>query len=159
MYEVVWNRFLPASLSLLLLAPSVDDDEEVRNEDSDDINLTKRKGKRIRDITRYEIGVTFVPFLLGCIGSTLGCLTSYFLCWLGKDNIHRVHKHNPMLRGKKHHIFRPGRLLLQPTEAAVAAGCLLSSYIGGSTNYFQTARMIARDGDLDATVGAEGVIK
>ena len=33
------------------------------------------------------------------------------------------------------------------------------TYIGGSTNYFQTARMIARDGDLDATSGAEGVIK
>ena len=52
-------------------------------------------------------------------------------------------------------------MLLQPTEAAVAAGAVLASYIGGSMNYFATAKMIAVDQGLsaDAKIGAVEVLK
>jgi len=167
LYEMCWTRFLPASLSLLLLAPTDDDQDQAAEahqevlgvNDVVEDNATSKKRKRVRDRTREEILAMSIPFLLGCLGSIVGCLLSYFFCWLGKDNAHRPHKY--VLTGRRHYFFRPGRMLLEPNEAAVAAGCLLSSYIGGSTNYFATARIIAGDQDLsaDANVGAQGVIE
>ena len=156
LYEICWTRFLPASLSLLLLAPSLD---EQTHQEARDVEGSTKTRERTRDNAKDEIMAMAIPFLLGCLGSILGCLLSYFYCWLGKDNTHRVHKY--ILPGRKHLFFQPGRMLLEPTEAAVAAGCLLSSYIGGSMNYFATARMIARDQDLsvDANAGAQGVIQ
>ena len=157
-YEIVWTRILPASLSLLLITPSSANNGEEATRGSSYNNMN-RKRKRTRDIAKNEILQMTIPFLLGCIGSILGCLSSYLYCWLGKDNIHRFHKH--ILPGRKHYFFTPGHLLFEPTEAAVAAGCLLSSYIGGSTNYFATAWAIANDQSLhpDAHSSAEEVLQ
>ena len=120
-----WTKFLPASLSLLLLAPSIDEEICQEPRDIDDISGFTRTRKRTKDNDKYEIMAMSIPFLLGWLGSILGCLLSYFYCWLGKDNRHRAHKH--ILPGRKCFLFQPGCLLLEPTEATVAQGvcCLL----------------------------------
>ena len=157
LYEICWTRFLPASLSLLLLAPSAD--RETALPENKYRSRWSRYRKRTSYNTRNEIARMSIPFLLGCAGSILGCLLSYLFCWLGKDNIHRPHQR--ILPGRKHYFWKPGHLLLQPTEAAVAAGAVLASYIGGSMNYFATAKMIAVDQGLsaDAKIGAVEVLK
>ena len=123
-YELCWTKFLPASLALLLLAPTIPEEEQGKV----DMN-TSTGASRTRDAAREEIGAVSVPFVIGCLGSILGCLVSYFISLLGKENRNRIHSH--ILTGRKHFFWLPGHLLLQPTEAAVAAGCLCSSYIGG----------------------------
>jgi uncharacterized membrane protein len=154
-YDICWKWCLPASLSLLLLSPTdtvqmADNKSNCRKTNSKNIvkATSKVRRSRVRDAARREIMALSVPFFIGCIGSILGCLLSYVFCWLGRNNQVRVHKH--ILRGRKHFLFQPGKLLYEPSEAAVAAGCLISSYIGGSLNYLASAKIIA---------GAEGRTK
>ncbi len=129
LYDICWNRLLPASLALSLLSPSFEKDDC-------DSSVRKRTSKFVK----REIFTVSIPFILGCIGSVLGCLLSFFYCWLGKDNYIRVHKR--IFQGRKHFLLTPGHLLLEPRMAAVATGCLISSYIGGSYNYFDAARIL-----------------
>jgi len=151
-YDICWKWCLPASLSLLLVSPIVEEKDTVQMADNKSNcrkttsnNIVKAASKvrrsRVRDAARREIMALSVPFFIGCIGSILGCLLSYTFCWLGRNNQVRVHKH--ILRGRKHYLFQPGKLLYEPSEAAVAAGCLISSYIGGSLNYLASAKIIA----------------
>ena len=148
-YDLCWKWCLPASLSLLLLSPTVEEKDTVYLNGAASNNLVKARSKarrnRVRDSTRREIVAVSVPFFIGSIGSILGCLLSFFFCWLGRNN--QVQAHTHILRGRKHYLFQPGKLLYEPSEAAVAAGCLISSYIGGSLNYLASAKIIA---------GAEG---
>lgn len=141
-YDICW-KCLPASLSLLLLSPIVEDnDEDATTPNSNKIMKILRKS-RVRDATRKEIMAVSIPFLIGCIGSILGCILSFFYCWLGRNNHIRAHKR--IFAGRHHYLFQPGKLLYEPSEAAVAAGCLISSYIGGSLNYFASAKIIASE--------------
>ena len=148
-YDICWKWCLPASLSLLLLSPIVEEKDTVYNGEREtsrrETARSKARRSSVRDSARREIIAVSVPFFIGCIGSILGCLLSYVFCWLGRNNQVRVHKH--ILRGRQHYLFQPGKLLYEPSEAAVAAGCLISSYIGGSLNYLASAKIIA---------GAEG---
>ena len=160
LYELVWTRFLPASLSFLLLSPTREENKysEVEPDGgiggSVDVEAKTRTGVAAKD----EIIAVSIPFIVGCMGSILGCVLSYFYCWLGKDNDFRVHRH--ILTGRKHFFWQPGHLLLDPAAAAVAAGCLSSNYIGGPVNYFASARIIANDAELPgfANVGASEVL-
>lgn len=129
LYDMCWNRLLPASLALSLLSPSFE---------KDDCNSAVKK--HTSKYARREIFTVSIPFIMGCIGSVLGCLLSFFYCWLGKDNYIRVHKR--IFQGRNHFFLTPGHLLLEPRMAAVATGCLISSYIGGSYNYFDAARIL-----------------
>lgn len=150
-YDICW-KCLPASLSLLLLSPIVEDNEDATAPNSNRMNITK---SRVRDATRKEIMAVSIPFFIGCIGSILGCILSFFYCWLGRNNQLQAHKR--IFAGRYHFGFQPGKLLLEPSEAAVAAGCLISSYIGGSLNYFASAKIIA-SGTI-AKDAASGVLR
>lgn len=153
-YDICW-KCLPASLSLLLLSPIVEDnDEDATTPNSNKIMKILRK-IRVRDATRKEIMAVSIPFLIGCIGSILGCILSFFYCWLGRNNHIRAHKR--IFAGRHHYLFQPGKLLYEPSEAAVAAGCLISSYIGGSLNYFASAKIIASE--TIAKDAASGVLR
>ncbi len=159
-YDICWKWCLPASLSLLLLSPIVKEHDTISNPGEEASNnivnaTSKTRRSRVRDAARREILAVSIPFFIGCIGSILGCLLSYFFCWLGRNNQVRVHTH--ILRGRKHYLFQPGKLLYGPSEAAVAAGCLISSYIGGSLNYLASAKIIASV-DGRSEVAATGVL-
>ena len=128
LYDFCWTGFLPASLAFLLLAP-----------------LSPEEMKK--DSTRETVAALSVPFVIGSIGSMLGCAIAFFICFLGADN------HARIMRGRKHVAF--GRLLLNPKEAAVTAGCVCASYIGGSYNFFAAARIIcAKFGDDGGMLGS-----
>ena len=154
LYEICWTRFLPASLALSILSHSMQN--EYFLESSALFNQTVSPG--ISRLAKEEVLAVSIPFILGCIGSILGCLLSYYYNWLGKDNNTRVHKR--IFPGKKHYFWKPGHLLMKREEAAVAAGCLISSYIGGSFNYFDSARIIAVDTRLPgfANPAARGML-
>jgi len=84
-----------------------------------------RNGPSKNDSTHIQqsISAVSVPFAIGSVGSILGCLLSFVLS-LFATNV--------------------GRWSLPPIEAAVAAGCLCSSYIGGTVNLFATARIVGQ---------------
>lgn len=67
-----------------------------------------------------------VAFIVGCLGSILGCFGSFWAC---------------------RRQLRPSVFFLSPQQAALAAGCLCASYIGGSVNFFATARIITSTGN------------
>lgn len=144
--ELCWTRLLPASLSLWLVASTVEDES---------IDTSSQHG------TLNEIVAVSIPFAIGCIGSILGCLLSFTCCCVSRHNASRVHKR--ILPGRQHFFMTPGHLLLSPAEAAVAAGCLCSSYIGGPWNYFASMRILANDESLplfakDAVRGVLGYV-
>ena len=147
LYELCWTKLLPASLALLLLTPNVQTDEE------DSIATTTTSTS---DAAKEEIGAVSVPFVIGCLGSVLGCLVAFLVSVLGRENTNRTHSH--ILKGRRHFFWLPGHLLLKPSEAAVAAGCLCASYIGGSANYFSCARIISSSVDIPDYDGASGVL-
>jgi len=103
MYDTAWKTFLPASLALLLIAGGTE--EKGTNSNSSIILWTKV----------YAVGVAFA---IACLGSLVGCMTSYYV------------------------VSCRSLALLPPDMAALAAGCLCASYIGGSVNLFATARIV-----------------
>ena len=113
LYDVCWTKLLPASLALMLISGFDIENESDRNgpSKSDSIQI------------KQSISAVSVPFVIGSIGSILGCLLSFVLS-LFATNV--------------------GRWSLPPIEAAVAAGCLCSSYIGGTVNLFATARIVGQ---------------
>lgn len=156
-YEMCWTKFLPLSLALVLLAPQKEENHRglVSGQRPERSSLL---GGGEDKTTKEMIGVVGVPFAIGSIGSVVGCIVSFIVCLLGANNPNRVHSR--ILHGRKHFFWNPGHLLLLPAEAAVGAGCLCASYIGGSVNFFATARIIASDvkfpnGD-DGAVGMLG---
>jgi hypothetical protein len=131
-HDLCWSRLLPASLSLWLIASTV----------QEEFVDTSSRG----DDTLSEIIAVSIPFALGCIGSMLGCLLSFVFCFCSRNNAVRVHQH--IFPGRQHFFLTPGHLVLNPAEAAVAAGCLCSAYIGGPWNYFTTMRILENDDTL-----------
>ena len=130
-FELCWTKLLPASLSLWLVASTVE---------------AETRETPPKEDTWDELRAVSIPFLIGCIGSVLGCLVAFTDCYIGRNNAARGHKH--FLSGRQHFFFRPGHLLLSPVEAAITAGCLCSAYIGGPWNYFTTMRILANDDSL-----------
>jgi len=64
-----------------------------------------------------------IPFIIGSLGSIIGCIISATVLKGGSDSASIF-----QMRSKNH--------------AIIAAGCLVSSYIGGSVNFFATANII-----------------
>ena len=153
-YDICW-KCLPASLSLLLLSPIVEEKGTVQTADIKSSRKNTTSNDKVKAAARREITAVSIPFFIGCIGSILGCLLSYLFCWLGRHNQVRLHKH--IWVGRNHYLFQPGKLLYEPSEAAVAAGCLISSYIGGSLNYLASAKIIA-SAEGRSKVAATGVL-
>ena len=118
-YDLCWNMFLPGSLALLLLAfRSPTNSDSPRSATSDD-------GKEFS--VSKSIQIVALPFIISSIGSLIGCFTSYAVWtkWLGRsaggDN---------------------SRWGLSLFDARVATACLSASFVGGSVNFFATARLI-----------------
>jgi hypothetical protein len=145
-HELCWSVLLPASLSLWLVASTIEEE-----------NRDSFPGDDVMD----EVFAVSIPFFIGCIGSVLGTFLSYAYCCVGRNNATRTHK--LILSGRQHFFLRPGHLLLSPAEAAVAAGCLCSAFIGGPWNYFASMRILENDESLpsfarDAVRGVLGYV-
>ena len=127
LYDYAWTHFLPGSLALLLLSGG---NQSLASENGES-DTTSNDG------TKADVGRTMrrvgIPFVVGAIGSLVGCFGSFLVC-------HRF-----------------PQLWLDPKEAAMAGGCLSASYVGGSVNFFATARIIENVSPnlLGALVGAD----
>ena len=70
---------------------------------------------------RKDVSKVGLAFLIASMASFLGCTTSFFICRLYPN------------------------VCFTPHDAAIAGGCLCASYIGGSINFFATARVLVED--------------
>lgn len=80
--------------------------------------------------SRKVIWDVSVPFLMASIGSVMGCVLSFFVC----------------------RTFP--KLWLDPQDALLAACCLCASFIGGTVNFFATARVLAGDGEISTLMSS-----
>jgi len=112
LYDICWTKLLPASLALMLMTGFRGDDHE----------LLKEVDTAGADVVKTTIKSVSLPFAIGSLGSVLGCILSFA---------------GSLLLGGK-----AGRWSLPPCDAAVAAGCICSSYVGGTVNLFATARIL-----------------
>lgn len=80
--------------------------------------------------TKETINSVSVPFLVASIGSIIGCTASFLVC------------------------RKFPSLWLSPEDAAVAAGCLCASFIGGSVNFFVTANVIGDSGSISSLLSS-----
>lgn len=110
LYDLCWSLFLPASLALMLVSTDSHRSTSGANNNMQSLQL---------------VGTCF---LMGSIGSILGCLSSFS-------------------------IFQK-----QMASAAVAAGCLCASYIGGSVNFFATSRIVGGDASLMSSMAAADLL-
>jgi len=126
-YDLCWSKILPASLALILFSGGtrsyVDKRDTLDQDNSNEKNLTSHKDFLSTKELIVSIGI---PFIIGSIGSILGCLFSTFLIlWASTFQNQFI------------------KLSMNPTEVSIAAGCLSASYIGGSVNFFAAARIIS----------------
>ncbi|KAL7581365.1 hypothetical protein ACA910_021958 [Epithemia clementina (nom. ined.)] len=143
--RLCWNTFLPASLALLLL--SLTDDEEDMNTDlstkNDSPNNTTTETaisafesfmNEMRNDDRNSISQSVkrlaVPFVLASLGSFLGGILTFPLCCTASAI------------DASTGVTSWSSWLLPPEEARVALSCLTASFIGGSVNFFSTANFI-----------------
>lgn len=80
--------------------------------------VSSDEGEFALQSTNNVIKTVSAPFLIASLGSILGCTISFLLC------------------------RKFPTLWLNPKDAAIAAGCLCASFIGGSVNFFATASSI-----------------
>lgn len=120
-FDVTWKIFLPASLAFLLIGSNT----ATTNPQNDEA-ITATSNHNITWIKLCTVGVAFT---LASIGSILGCTVSFLLEYL---ILSISNKNSPWIWTTL--LFPSGKL------AALAAGCLCASYIGGSVNFFSTAQ-------------------
>lgn len=125
-FDVAWKFFLPASLAFLLVGSNTTTNITQKEED---ISATSNHNK-----TWIKLCTVGVAFTLASVGSIVGCTTSFFLEYFALFN----KKKNSLWMCTK--LFFPSDKL-----AALAAGCLCASYIGGSVNFFSTAQYFAQN--------------
>jgi uncharacterized membrane protein len=106
--DICW-KLLPASLAFLLISPSN------QNQEKNDAYMYSSAKETITAMS--------IPFILGSLGSIIGCIISAISLKGGSNNMG---------------IFE----MKSRNHAIIAAGCLVSSYIGGSVNFFATANII-----------------
>lgn len=111
LYDFCWSTVLPASLALLLLSL------KTNNKQSDGLSTTDKEDESILTAVKRLA----VPFSLASIGSVVGCLLSFAVC------------------------YRFQTAWLSPVAASQAAACLTASFIGGSVNFFATAAILDRE--------------
>jgi len=134
LYDLCWSKLLPASLAFVLLSAKSEE--------------TKLKVPHNRSKRREVVSAVGVPFLIGSIGSIIGCVLS--ACVLIKCQGLELDGGASRLIG------------MQPHEAIIAAGCLSASYIGGSVNFFAAANIMKRQMHslfpLDANIETSNIL-
>lgn len=80
------------------------------------------------------IGKVGLAFVVSSIASIVGCMLSFFICRASPS------------------------LWLSPADAAVAGGCLTASYVGGSINFFATARLVDGRASLLSAMAAADLL-
>jgi len=129
LYDICWSHFLPLSLSLLLLSGSTSTSSSDITSENLPVSYTRSASNQIKRL--------FPPFLIGCFGSIVGCTLSFFM--FSSTTI----KCSPFSSAIKDSLFTP-------QISSLAAGCLCSSYIGGSINFFSTAKILTTQ--LESTI-------
>ena len=144
LYDICWTKFLPMSLAFLLLANDTNDNNDTNISTTETIETKNNKFEAITKSSPFlsssilkQIQSLCIPFVIGCIGSILGCACSFFV-FASKP------KKKFILSNTSSWIHRQTKNLSN-TNAALAAGCLCSSYIGGSINFFTTAKLLQKD--------------
>lgn len=115
LYDLCWSIVLPSSLVFALLSSALFADV--------DSNRNSAESKTMKN----TVASMALPFVIGSLGSIVGCLASFYLVRM------------PFDRG----------------ISGLMAGCLCSSYIGGTTNFFATAKVMKVDSDaIGSAVGS-----
>ena len=107
LYDITWSIVLPSSLVFALLSSASFVDVD-----------SKRNSAESKTMTNTVASMA-LPFIVGSLGSIVGCLASFYLVRM------------PFDRG----------------VSALLAGCLCGSYIGGTVNFFATAKVMNVDSD------------
>lgn len=150
-YDFCWSKLLPMSLALLLLAPddyndvtgvisaspsetiSNDEDSSRSTDKIEEFSSPHEHSLKLNDKVR-ALGV---PFFFGSLGSILGCIVASGLATISYK------------RRATNGIFKLAAMPV--TESAIAAGCIVSSYIGGSVNFFATANVLRLKYGMDSS--------
>lgn len=104
-YDLCWSRILPASLALILFSASASTEATCKvpkDENEGNDSTTNVTG---RNLTTKEVVIAVgIPFIIGTIGSILGCIfSSKFQVWAGSVDF-------------------LSKIAMSPKEASVAAG-------------------------------------
>ena len=132
LYDLCWTSFLPASLAFLLLAKNSSTSSRRRFSSEKSQNgwwpsvVTTKTANTNDQSVRAVVMTMSIPFALASIGSIMGCTFSFAMCRMVPQ------------------------FGLRPNEAALAASCLCASFIGGTVNFFATAKIIGSFGDSSA---------
>jgi uncharacterized membrane protein len=131
-YDLCWTLFLPASLTLMLLA--TDDHENDLLGNTTIVVMTKinQKDDSSSSITSCIRRVSG-PFAMACIGSLIGCWTSF-------------------------HLAVQSKWFSSIEQARLVAACISASYVGGSVNCFSTARIVGASSDLMSSLATADLL-
>ncbi len=128
-YDWCWSKILPASLVFALLASSSANGAESNRTATSEIG----NNNEVNDITIETIKGMALPFAVGSLGSILGCVASFLFI----------------------EIPAPSTVIPARYSSAILAGCLCASYIGGTVNFFATAKLsTALLGDKSISMGS-----
>ena len=130
LYDCCWGIFLPASLVFALLSSSPSSSAMPNTSQNSTQTNSYSESNNSKAILKNTIQGMTIPFILGSIGSILGCISSY------------------------HFVSMPYNTR---DISALLAGCLCASYIGGTVNFFATANILKNrmnDVDLGSAFGS-----
>ena len=117
LYDWCWSIFLPASLVFALLSsPSLPKTMAT------DEGLDTTNSPTSSDVTKKCIQGMAIPFIIGSVGSVLGCMASFLSVPLPASS--------------------PLAARSTITSSAILAGCLCASYIGGTVNFFAAGKIL-----------------
>ena len=117
LYDWCWSIFLPASLVFALLSSS-----SLPKTMTTDDGLDTTNSPTSSDVTKKCIQGMAIPFIMGSIGSVLGCMASFVSIPLPASS--------------------PLAARSTITSSAILAGCLCASYIGGTVNFFAAGKIL-----------------
>lgn len=115
LYDWCWSVFLPASLVFALLSSSPSS-SAMSSSSQNSTQTNSSESTNSKAILKNTIQGMTIPFILGSIGSIIGCISSY------------------------HFISMP----YTRDISALLAGCLCASYIGGTVNFFAAANVLKK---------------
>jgi uncharacterized membrane protein len=136
LYDLCWTTFLPASLTLLLLAFRSD------YRRADQINMASTRMTEKEFSIAKSIEAVAVPFVIAILGSLIGCLVSFGV-W-------------SRLLTKA--ATADGKFGMSLADARVATACVAASFVGGSVNFFATAKLIQGSNTLLGSLATADLI-
>ncbi len=120
LYDACWTRFLPMSLAFTLLKPQrKTSPTSSSSSSSSDTNMNYDNNNNMFATSKVKETMKRVGLAFGVasVGSILGCIASFYL--LPKSS---------------------------SLSSSILAGCLCASFIGGTVNFFSTARFFCPTG-------------